>query len=167
MAADRQTENASDQKNCDNNIGKNKMDINDSEIKCNPNCKIEKFWAMKYERLQNDYDHLQKINQTLEDKLLNVVETFERKREQLEANIEHEKSTLMADVNKLSNKLVDARIKLHDYEEKEMLHAAECDSPCHRGCLPLNKTNKNNINGINLQQQHPEQPQIVDDPNLV
>lgn len=120
----------------------------------------EKYWQMRYERLQSDYDHLQKVNQNLEDKLLNIVEEFERKKEELVANIEYEKSTLMADVNKLSTKLVDARIKLHDYEENEMLHAAGCDSPCHKsfGSSTLYYANKNNGT---------DQTQMVNDPNLV
>ena len=92
-----------------------------------------KYWQMRYEKLLNDYNHLQKINQNLEEKLLNVVESFEKKKDELVANIEYEKTTLMADVNKLSTKLVDARIKLHDYEEKELMHASECNSPCHTG----------------------------------
>lgn len=101
-----------------------------------------KYWQSRYDKLLSDYNHLQNINQNLEEKLLNVVETFEKKREELVANIEYEKTTLMADVNKLSTKLVDARIKLHDYEEKEMIHATECNSPCHRNCQ--NSVNKAN-----------------------
>jgi len=94
----------------------------------------EHYWRSRYEKLQADYDHLQRVNQNLEDKLLNVVDSFERKKQELISNIEYEKSTLMADVNKLSTKLVDARIKLHDYEEKEQIHAAECNAPCNRMC---------------------------------
>lgn len=114
-----------------------------------------KYWQSRYDKLMTDYNHLQKINQNLEDKLLNVVETFEKKKEELVANIEYEKTTLMADVNKLSTKLVDARIKLHDYEEKELIHASECNSPCHRNCSN-NLANK--VNGA-FEQAY--------DPNLV
>ena len=76
------------------------------------------YWKLRHDNLLKDYDKLQKLNQVLEERLLNVVEAFEKKKEELEATVEYEKSTLMADVNKLSTKLVDARIKLHDYEEK-------------------------------------------------
>lgn len=114
-----------------------------------------KYWQSRYDKLLSDYNHLQNINQNLEEKLLNVVETFEKKREELVANIEHEKTTLMADVNKLSTKLVDARIKLHDYEEKELIHASECNAPCHRNC-PNSFGNK--VNGASDQAY---------DPNLV
>lgn len=118
------------------------------------------YWRLRYERLLNDYNHLQKINQNLEDRLLTIVESFERKKEELMANTEYEKSTLMADVNKLSTKLVDARIKLHDYEEKELLHASECDAPCHKNCT--DSGNKNNgLNGTR------DQVSMHNDPNLV
>lgn len=76
---------------------------------------------MRHDNLMQDYEKLQKLNQVLEERLLRVVDAFEQKKQELIANVEYEKSTLMADVNKLSNKLVDARIKLHDYEEKELL----------------------------------------------
>lgn len=116
------------------------------------------YWRSRYKSLLNDYNSLQNLNQTLEEKLLNVAELFEKKTEELVANIEHEKSTLMADVNKLSTKLVDARIKLHDYEEKELIHAAECDSPCHKN-YPDQANSSNKTNG-----SFKEQPY---DPNLV
>lgn len=110
----------------------------------------EEYWKSRFERLQADYNHLQNINQNLEERLLNVVETFERKKEELIANIEYEKSTLMADVNKLSNKLVDAKIRLHDHQEKELIHAAECDAPCHKNngldkSAILSKNGTNNL----------------------
>lgn len=89
------------------------------------------YWKQRYEKLLIDYNNLLEKNQYLENKILNVADDFIRKQEELVANIEYEKSTLMADVNKLSTKLVDARIKLHDYEEREILHASECNSPCH------------------------------------
>lgn len=150
----------------------------------------EKYWRMKYEQLKSDYDHLQGVNQNLEEKLLNVVESFSKKKDELIANIEYEKSTLMADVNKLSTKLVDARIKLHDYEEKEILHAAECNSPCHRGVntrqsgaeVPLLSSinrqqvdivnikpsdDKANVTGIPKRTTQIEHQQMIDDPNLV
>lgn len=119
------------------------------------------YWRLRYEKLQDDYDRLQKINQNLEDKLLKVVESYERKREELEADSEHVKSTLMADVNKLSSKLVDARIKLHDYEEKEILHASECGSPCHK--MP------NAAAGYSVKSKTSEiaQKDMIYDPNLV
>lgn len=114
------------------------------------------YWRLRYKGLESDYNRLQQINQNLEEKLLGIVESFEKKKEELVANIEHEKSTLMADVNKLSTKLVDARIKLHDYEEKEFIHAAECDSPCHKGCA----------NGM-TQTKKIDKIQTNEDPNLV
>lgn len=119
------------------------------------------YWKQRYERLQADYDQLQLINQNLEDKLLKVVESYERKREELEADSEHVKSTLMADVNKLSSKLVDARIKLHDYEEKEILHASECGSPCHKA--PISSA------GFSVRNKTTElsQKEMIHDPNLV
>lgn len=83
------------------------------------------YWKNRHEKLEEDYRTLQNLNQTLEDRLLNVVESFEAKKKEILERVEYEKSTLMADVNKLSNKLVDARIKLHDYEEKEMLRQAD------------------------------------------
>uniref|UniRef100_A0A6G1SAU7 Uncharacterized protein n=1 Tax=Aceria tosichella TaxID=561515 RepID=A0A6G1SAU7_9ACAR len=106
----------------------------------------EQYWKMRYEKLKEDFDHLQKVNQNLEEKLLNVVETSERRHEALLASVEYEKKTLMADVNKLSTKLVDARIKLHDLiEEKEQ-----------------SSTNPY-MNKIDPQQAQ----QMADDPNLV
>lgn len=93
----------------------------------------EYYWRAQYESLLVDYNRLQKLNDKLEDKLLNIVDECERDKQECVANVEYEKSTLMADVNKLSTKLVHARIKLHDYEEKELIHAAECSSPCHKG----------------------------------
>lgn len=120
------------------------------------------YWKTKYEQLRDDYGHLQRTNQRLEEKLLNIVETFEKKREELVANIEHEKTTLMADVNKLSTKLVDARIKLHDYEERDLLHASECSSPCHTGksCPPGPSSKQlNEMKDLTIT--------IANDPNLV
>lgn len=92
------------------------------------------YWKLRHDNLLKDYEKLQVLNQALEERLLTVVEVFEKKKDELVANVEYEKSTLMADVNKLSTKLVDARIKLHDYEEKELLHASNCNAPCHKGC---------------------------------
>ena len=89
------------------------------------------YWQLRYEKLLVDYNHLQTINQNLEEKLLNVVENFEKKKEELVAGIEHERSILVADVNKLSTKLVDARIKINDYEERELVRQTECNSSCH------------------------------------
>lgn len=116
------------------------------------------YWKLRYEKLFADYTHLQKLNERLEDKLLNIVDSFEKKREELVANVEYEKSTLMADVNKLSTKLVDARIKLHDYEEKELIHASECDAPCHRSCTEATPFK---LNG------NKDQISMHNDPNLV
>lgn len=117
-----------------------------------------KYWQLRYEKLLTDYNHLQQVNQNLEDKLLNVVESFEKQKEELVANNEYEKTTLMADVNKLSTKLVDARIKLHDYEEKEMIHASECNAPCHKNYPEGSKSN-------NHVSKH--QNSINYDPNIV
>jgi len=124
----------------DNSVNQEPMPTDDGTVASNSgqspkfdSYQGEKYWQMRYEQLKHDYDHLQSVNQKLEDKLLTIVDTFNKKNDELMAAVEREKSTLMADVNKLSNKLVDARIKLHDYEEKEILHAAECSSPCHRG----------------------------------
>lgn len=72
------------------------------------------YWEDKYCRLLDGYRHLQKVNQDLEDKLLGVVDRHEK-----------EKVTLMADVNKLSSKLVDARMKLHDLEERHTASMVE------------------------------------------
>lgn len=125
------------------------------------NSETNDYWRQRYERLQGDYDQLQLINQNLEDKLLKVVESYERKREELEADSEHVKSTLMADVNKLSSKLVDARIKLHDYEEKEILHASECGSPCHKAPISSASFSLRNKTSETTQKE------MVYDPNLV
>lgn len=160
------------------NVGNKKIDTDnqDSDVKSNTYSAQEQegngghhaemgensnYWRLRYEKLQDDYDRLQKINQNLEDKLLKVVESYERKREELEADSEHVKSTLMADVDKLSSKLVDARIKLHDYEEKEMLHASECESPCHK--MP------NAASGYSVKTKTSEitQKEMIYDPNLV
>lgn len=122
------------------------------------------YWKLRYDKLQADYDQLHKKNQELEEKLLNVVELFEKKKEELVANVEFEKTTLMADVNKLSTKLVDARIKLHDYEEKEIIHASECDAPCHKSCAKLKKSSSFSLNNGNHQDQHSNG---AFDPNLV
>lgn len=115
------------------------------------------YWRSMYENLLKDYDNLQSLNQNLEEKLLNIAEMFEKKKEELVTTNQNQLSTLMADVDKLSNKLVDARIKLHDYEEKELIHASECDSPCHRN-YPDQASSSNKTNGFK------EQPY---DPNLV
>lgn len=133
----------------------------------------EKYWQMRYDRLKSDYDHLQTINQNLEEKLLSVVDSFEKKREEMEANAEYEKSTLMADVNKLSTKLVDARMKLHDREEKDIMHAAECDAPCHiktntsqgniTNVSTVTRTNNQSVNKLDQLQAQ----QMLNDPNLV
>lgn len=128
-------------------------------------CHGERYWQMKFESLRNDYDHLHKLNQNLEEKLLNVVEVFEKKRKELVANAEYEKSTLMADVDKLSTKLVDARMKLHDREEQDVLHAAECDAPCH------SKTSSSRIMSIaptsHTSSKSDQKQQMMNDPNLV
>lgn len=123
------------------NNSKTDNQLSEHEDSYNPSG--EPYWKSKYEKLQEDYDHLLKMNQTLEDKLLQVVENFEKKKKELVASLEYEKSTMIADVNELSTKLVHARIKLHDQEEKEILHAAECSSPCHR----VNVNDKKNTNG--------------------
>lgn len=126
------------------------------------------YWKLRYDKLLNDYNNLLQKNQNLEEKLLNVVECFEKKKEELILNIEHEKTTLMADVNKLSTKLVDARIKLHDYEEKELIHASECSAPCHKNCsqqLPNHSSNSTPI-GANRMFAGTKQDNTFD-PNLV
>lgn len=130
-------------------------------------CEGEKYWQMMYAHLKNDYDHLQKVNQNLEDKLLNIVDAFEKKKEELIANSEFEKSTLMADVNKLSTKLVDARMKLHDREEKDILHAAECASPCHTKTTPSQVIPIAQSNQKSSQSYKFDQQQMINDPNLV
>lgn len=93
----------------------------DASSESNSGAESSNYWKMRHDNLMQDYEKLQKLNQVLEERLLRVVDAFEQKKQELIANVEYEKSTLMADVNKLSNKLVDARIKLHDYEEKELL----------------------------------------------
>lgn len=130
----------------------------DTQYKCSSGEGGE-YWKLRYEKLLDDYNHLQTINQSLENKLLTVVESFEKKKVELEANIEYEKSTLMADVNKLSTKLVDARIRLHDYEEKELIHASECNSPCHKSCPKVQHTNQVNTTKDNSTMNY--------DPNIV
>lgn len=126
------------------------------------------YWKFRYEQLQLDYNQLHRKNQELEDKLLNVVELFEKKREELVANIEFEKSTLMADVDKLSTKLVDARIKLHDYEEKEIIHAAECRAPCHKNCNDPKMSNNYDLNnGLIKNNDSLSASDSQYDPNLV
>ncbi|KAG9510700.1 Dedicator of cytokinesis protein 3 [Fragariocoptes setiger] len=63
-------------------------------------------WKDKYSRLLIGYQKLQAVNHNLEDKLLKLIDDHER-----------EKGTLIADVNKLSSKLVDAQMKLADANE--------------------------------------------------
>lgn len=87
------------------------------------------YWKLRYEELEKDYDRLHKLNQVLEDRILNITEDFQKQKEQIIATVEHEKSTLMADVNKLSTKLVDARIKLHDFEEQQLLRRTMDNDP--------------------------------------
>lgn len=86
------------------------------------------YWKIRYEGLEKDYNRLHKVNQSLEEKLLNIVEDFQKQKNEIIATVEYEKSTLMADVNKLSTKLVDARIKLHDYEEQELMRKAQANA---------------------------------------
>lgn len=136
----------------------------------------EQYWKMKYEELRKDFDHIQKVNQGLEDKLLTIVETFEKKREEMVAQVDSERNILMADVNKLSTKLVDARIRLHDMEE----HAAECSAPCHKsGSIssssiypqPISTASSNNANQTRNSFDgclNPQQAQhMANDPHLV
>lgn len=114
------------------------------------------YWKIRYEGLEKDYNKLHELNQNLEEKLLTIAENFQREKNELIANVEYEKSTLMADVNKLSTKLVDARIKLHDYEEQEMLRK----SGCQYNDLSIDQSKKQtSVNGC--------QNQIDYDPNLV
>lgn len=136
----------------------------------------EQYWKMRYDKLKEDFDHLQSVNQNLEEKLLNVVETFERRHEALLASVEYEKSTLMADVNKLSTKLVDARIKLHDLiEEREQSSSGQnlynnnytqqstaslTSQPMSNGIVDLKSSIANKIDPQQAQQ-------MADDPNLV
>lgn len=122
--------------------GKNISDISSSTNSCQTTARSgtkeqppfgTPYWKAQYESLLEENARLQRLNEKLEDRLLNIVEESEKNKQECVANVEYEKSTLMADVNKLSTKLVEARIRLHDYEEKELLHAAECSSPCHKG----------------------------------
>lgn len=83
------------------------------------------YWRQRYEDLERDHQRLQTLNSKLEDKLLNIVGRFEKQRDDLVAQNELEKNTLINDVNKLSNKLVDARMKLLDYEEHELVLRSE------------------------------------------
>lgn len=136
----------------------------------------EEYWKMRYEKLKEDFDHLQNVNQNLEDKLLNVVETFEKRHEALLASVEYEKSTLMADVNKLSTKLVDARIKLHDLiEEREQnttyhnLDHAD-DHTQHSDATAISQSNSNGFIPKNsyMGKIDPQQTQqMANDPNLI
>lgn len=87
------------------------------------------YWKLRYEGLEKDYDRLHNLNKILEDKILTMADDFQKQKEQIIATVEYEKSTLMADVNKLSTKLVDARIKLHDYEEQQLLRNNTNDDP--------------------------------------
>lgn len=98
--------------------------ISEEKYDCK-NGETNSYWKLRYEKLEDDYSRLQKLNQNLEGKLLTIVETCENEKKDIIERIEFEKSTLMADVDKLSNKLVDARIKLHDFEEREMIRQAE------------------------------------------
>jgi predicted nuclease with TOPRIM domain len=132
------------------------------------------YWKMRYEKLKEDFDHLQEVNQNLEEKLLNVVETFEKRHQALLASVEYEKSTLMADVNKLSTKLVDARIKLHDLiEEKEQIASGK--NPYNNlmqqsNANVIGTTNNNLIDPRNLYENKidpQEAQQMANDPNLV
>lgn len=144
--------NCESKKNTHNHIAKDQYNLNPSSGAEDVN-----YWRSMYESLLKDYNNLQSLNQNLEEKLLNIAEMFEKKKEELVATNQNQLSTLMADVDKLSNKLVDARIKLHDYEEKEIIHASECDSPCHKN-YPDQASSSNKNNGFK------EQPY---DPNLV
>lgn len=94
------------------------------------NAENEKYWRSRYEKLLSDYQCLQKKNQNLEDKLLSLADSFDKERKTLKDGAEREKMTLIADVNKLSGKLVDARIKLHDMEEKNFFdkHQQACNT---------------------------------------
>lgn len=151
-----------------NTSGERPINHNESQ----PTGETGDYWRLRYLQLEVEYQKLQQINQSLEDKLLRIVESYEQKKVELMANIECEKSTLMADVNKLSTKLVDARIRLHDYEEKEMLHASECSSPCHKG-LPDRQSARSPIMTTTANYKAPNgltQEQILsmnNDPNLV
>lgn len=138
----------------------------------------EQYWKMRYEKLKDDFDRLQNVNQNLEDKLLNVVETYERRHEALLASVEYEKSTLMADVNKLSTKLVDARIKLHDLiEEKEQSSSSQnqynnnYNYTQQSNAIPIGQPNSNgidNLKNLYANKIDPQQAQqMADDPNLV
>lgn len=123
-------------------------DKSESIIKTTVDChegESVNYWKNRHEKLEEDYRTLQKLNQTLEERLLNVVESFEDQKREIIEKVEYEKSTLMADMNKLSNKLVDARIKLHDYEEKEMIRQAECGN----GFQQPSKVINQKVNGQN------------------
>ncbi|XP_064489878.1 tight junction-associated protein 1-like [Ornithodoros turicata] len=70
----------------------------------------------KWQRLQEGYRKLQKVNQGLEDKLLKVVDKFET-----------EKSALTRDVQELTNHLVDARLTIAQLREENEQYRNDCN----------------------------------------
>ena len=56
------------------------------------------YWKLRHDNLLKDYDKLQKLNQVLEERLLNVVEAFEKKKEVIDIDQLVNVQELKADV---------------------------------------------------------------------
>ncbi|GFQ89478.1 brain-enriched guanylate kinase-associated protein [Trichonephila clavata] len=74
------------------------------------------FWKEKYDRLYENQRRLQKINESLEEKLLHVAEKFE-----------NEKSDLTRDVSDLTSRLVEARLTIAELEEENEQYRNDCN----------------------------------------
>ncbi|KAG8175592.1 hypothetical protein JTE90_013411 [Oedothorax gibbosus] len=72
-------------------------------------------WKDKYERLFDSHKKLQKVNQSLEDKLLKLVDKFET-----------EKNALTRDVGDLTHRLVETRLMVKDLEEQNGQYRNDC-----------------------------------------
>ncbi|XP_035209283.1 tight junction-associated protein 1-like isoform X2 [Stegodyphus dumicola] len=74
------------------------------------------FWKEKYDRLYENQRRLQKINESLEEKLLHAAEKFE-----------NEKSDLTRDVSDLTSRLVEARLTIAELEEENEQYRNDCN----------------------------------------
>ncbi|XP_054718957.1 uncharacterized protein LOC129228307 [Uloborus diversus] len=74
------------------------------------------FWKDKYDRLYENQRRLQKINESLEEKLLHIAEKFE-----------NEKSDLTKDVSDLTSRLVEARLSIAELEEENEQYRNDCN----------------------------------------
>ncbi|KAG8192918.1 hypothetical protein JTE90_025626 [Oedothorax gibbosus] len=74
------------------------------------------FWKEKYDRLYENQRRLQKVNESLEEKLLLVAEKFE-----------NEKSDLTKDVSDLTSRLVESRLTIAELEEENEQYRNDCN----------------------------------------